>query len=171
MTKTIKTTWEVRTYDVWGNEKEGYEVNDSFVSHRDFEIDCPVEVYNAGTPQEFAGAYPTNADILKAVDGKKRIKISTDGDDVTIYVTHEPTGYPLGELYCTSHTSLSPIRERHPGCPSCNMVSINGIATHETGCPDAWKDERRKCKWCDNVFTPESKLDRGLYLGWSDSIE
>lgn len=30
---SIKTTWELRTYDVWGNAKDGYEVNDSFWTH------------------------------------------------------------------------------------------------------------------------------------------
>lgn len=27
---TLKTTWKLRTYDVWGNAKDGYEVNDVY---------------------------------------------------------------------------------------------------------------------------------------------
>jgi len=27
---TVKTVWSLRTYDVWGNPRYGYEVNDSY---------------------------------------------------------------------------------------------------------------------------------------------
>ena len=40
-------------------------------------------------------------------------------------------------------------------CPSCQLIRINGVVCHETGCPDAWRDETRKCKWCGSEFTPE----------------
>ena len=42
-------------------------------------------------------------------------------------------------------------------CHSCEMLNINGVATHEIGCPEAWKDEIRECKWCGTEFVPESK--------------
>jgi len=42
-------------------------------------------------------------------------------------------------------------------CDSCTPLVVNGILCHEQGCPDAWKDETRRCKWCDGVFTPEMK--------------
>ena len=42
-------------------------------------------------------------------------------------------------------------------CDSCQMLSINGIPTHETGCPDAWQDYQRECKWCGSIFQPEEK--------------
>jgi len=41
-------------------------------------------------------------------------------------------------------------------CNSCNIVSINGMACHEIGCPDAWKDYARDCKECGLSFTPET---------------
>jgi len=112
MTKkqTIKTTWEIRTYDVWGNAKDGYEVNDSLVIARDYPLELEVKVYNEGTPREFVSAYPTDKQIREALDCKPRIKIESDGDDLSIYVRHAPTNYPLGEMFCTSHESLSPIR-------------------------------------------------------------
>ena len=28
-------------------------------------------------------------------------------------------------------------------CDSCEVLVINNVICHETGCPDAWKDETR----------------------------
>jgi hypothetical protein len=42
-------------------------------------------------------------------------------------------------------------------CSSCEVLNINGVNCHETGCPEAWKDETRKCKWCDTPFKPEER--------------
>lgn len=104
----IETKWELRTYDVWGNAKDGFEVNDTF---RQGTIDLKLEAkkYNAGTSHEFLSASPTDKQ-LRAVFGT-RAGIETDGDDMTIYVRRTRDDYPLGEIYCTSHESLSPIRE------------------------------------------------------------
>ena len=46
-------------------------------------------------------------------------------------------------------------------CHSCDAVyarwgKIEGIV-HETGCPDAWKDEVRSCLGCGCEFKPEEK--------------
>lgn len=40
-------------------------------------------------------------------------------------------------------------------CQSCQLVRINGVVCHETGCPDAWRDDLRECKWCGQDFAPE----------------
>lgn len=45
-------------------------------------------------------------------------------------------------------------------CPSCEMISINGIPFHETGCPDAWRDYDRKCLECYSKFKPEYPTER-----------
>ena len=42
-------------------------------------------------------------------------------------------------------------------CDSCNLLRINGIVTHETGCPEAWKDYKVSCKWCGSEFYPVEK--------------
>ena len=42
-------------------------------------------------------------------------------------------------------------------CNSCDVVVINNVICHETGCPDAWKDETRECKWCGRSFKPAEK--------------
>lgn len=107
--KYVETTWELRTYDVWGNAKDGYEVNNTFRSGS-VTLRTKVEINNADTPQEFRSAYPSDSQIRMAL-GLRRFKLETDGDDLTIYVNRARDGYPCGELHCTSHTSLSPIRE------------------------------------------------------------
>ena len=43
------------------------------------------------------------------------------------------------------------------GCDSCEVVMINGLRCHETGCPEAWRDYGRECKWCGSEFMPEDK--------------
>lgn len=40
-------------------------------------------------------------------------------------------------------------------CRSCEMLSINGVACHEMGCPDAWNTGTRDCKECGVLFKPE----------------
>jgi hypothetical protein len=106
--KHIDTMWAIRTYDVWGNAKDGYEVNDSF-NQGEVSIRLAVTVNNGGTPYEFTSASLTDAQIRKAM-GLSNVRISTDGDDMTIYVNRDRDGYPLGEMHCTSHESLSPVR-------------------------------------------------------------
>ena len=42
-------------------------------------------------------------------------------------------------------------------CDSCNVISINGMNCHETGCPDSWRDYEGECVECGQSFTPEYK--------------
>lgn len=44
-------------------------------------------------------------------------------------------------------------------CEQCQLISIQGVVCHESGCPDAWKDEIRECKECGVEFEPESQHD------------
>lgn len=173
---TLITMWSVRTYDVWGNARDGWNVNDSW-SAGEVELRIPKTRYNIGvewhvcrnpecpgnrpcghtprcegghpceshgvignpvyqydeathgvssTPshyecpecgarvetesQEFIGASPTDRQIKRALG--VRCRITTDGDDTHIDVTRERDGYPLGDLMCESHVSLSPVRKR-----------------------------------------------------------
>jgi hypothetical protein len=56
-------------------------------------------------------------------------------------------------------------------CQSCEVLNINGLNCHETGCPDAWKDYKRKCKWCGQEFKPEEKYqdycDNNCYCAYN----
>ncbi len=103
---SLPTRWTLRTYDVWGNAKDGYEVNDSY-SAGELEIRIPRTRYNVGTPQEFISAFPSDRQIKRAFSVTCRIE--TDGDDLTVYVNRKRDGYPIGEMHCTSHASLSPV--------------------------------------------------------------
>jgi hypothetical protein len=47
-----------------------------------------------------------------------------------------------------------------PSCASCEVLVINGLLCHETGCPDAWRDELRECKWCGTIFAPSESHER-----------
>ena len=105
----VQTTWECWSYDVWGNARDGYEVNDRSCFDRDAHLSLKVVVNNAGTPQEFESAYPSDGQI-QTLFGIGRTKIETDGDDLVIYVNRARDGYPIGEIHCVSHVSLSPIR-------------------------------------------------------------
>ncbi len=105
--KTIETVWEIATYDVWGNADDGFEVNDVYRCGTT-EIACKIEVNNRGTPQEFKSAHPSNYQIKKVFGTRSRI--DTDGDDMVIYVNRSRDSYPIGELRCVSHKSLSPIQ-------------------------------------------------------------
>jgi len=106
--KTVQTTWELRTYDVWGNAEDGWDVNQAF-NAGSIDLRLAIVRNNPETPQEFLSAYPSDYQIRQhafTVDGA----VETDGDDITIYVTRKRDGYPVGEMHCTSHASLSPIR-------------------------------------------------------------
>ena len=109
MKQRIETVWETWSYDVWGNAKDGYEVNNRFNLSREWPLTLTVKKFNKGTPQEFESAYPSDKQIREALDIKPRVRLDLDGDDLVIYVNHASTGYPLGEMHCVSHKSLSPI--------------------------------------------------------------
>lgn len=107
--KTIDSTWELWSYDVWGNKKDGYEVNQKFRFEDDYPIRLKVKVCNVSTPRQFESASPTDYQIRKAFGAG--CKIDTEGDDMTVYVNRTSDNYPIGEMHCTSHKSLSPIRK------------------------------------------------------------
>jgi hypothetical protein len=108
MKKTINTTWELWSYDVWGNAEDGYDVNDSICIEREYSIHIKIETNNPGTEREFYSAYPSDYQIRKAfgIVGA----FHTWGDETTIYVESDKTGYPIGEMRCVSYEQLSPIK-------------------------------------------------------------
>ena len=113
----IDTTWECRAYDVWGNAQDGYQVNDTTRIWEET-LRLRVEVCNPGTPQQFLSAFPSDSQLRRALS-LRRFRIEVGGDDTHITVDRARDGYPCGELTCTSHESLSPIRAKSPRvrCP------------------------------------------------------
>ena len=106
----VTTQWEWATYDVWGNARDGYEVNDVYRRREPVELRLEVKTYNAGSEHEFDSAYPSTKQIRQVFG--VRCQLDLQGDDLTVYVNRERDLYPIGELHCTSHDSLSPIREK-----------------------------------------------------------
>lgn len=45
-------------------------------------------------------------------------------------------------------------------CDNCQTLAINGILTHEQGCPDYWKTVPTKCFDCGCEFQREHKFDK-----------
>jgi hypothetical protein len=45
-------------------------------------------------------------------------------------------------------------------CDSCEALYVNGVRCHESGCPGAWREEVRECKWCGSDFEPEDAHQR-----------
>lgn len=81
--------WRVYSYDVWGNAKDGYEVNNVF---RTNEI---IPIPNVVLKSDKALiTYLKNIGYFKK--GVKRNLIEFDGDDRTIYVSYK--GRPEFEL-------------------------------------------------------------------------
>ena len=102
---------EVWDYGVWGNDKEGYEVNDRFCRERELEILCPMTISNVprypaakDDYREFPDSSSFSAavcvsfeipekDIIKLFG--KGIEISGEGECYQIY---DAKGKPLGEI-------------------------------------------------------------------------
>ena len=42
-------------------------------------------------------------------------------------------------------------------CDSCEVLFINGVKCHETGCPNAHKDQVLECPECGQDFVPENR--------------
>ena len=96
--------YELWFYDVWGNEQEGFSVNDRHCVNRDFTIPTMPKTYNRGKPRQFTDFVPSNKEVLTALVKAGELKpsaltaeIEFDGDGETIYLTDE-IGCPLCEL-------------------------------------------------------------------------
>lgn len=84
------------TYDVWGNARDGFEVNDRYDHGELAGVRCRLEVFNAGTPHEFHTHAPTDRQLSRLVGGKG---LSWDGEsDHTLYAEFGRNGKPACEL-------------------------------------------------------------------------
>lgn len=87
--------YRLYTYDVWGNETDGWEINNVFSTDNVESFLCMEIVHNPGTDREFYSYSVTDEAIADAI-GCDISRIETDGDDECVYVTGE-NGYPLCE--------------------------------------------------------------------------
>jgi hypothetical protein len=82
------TLW---SFDVWGNETDGFDINDRYKQSSDFVVET-----------EAPDGQPTDAELLAALQSAGYIKptaklsdIDFDGDDMQCHITQTSNGYPL----------------------------------------------------------------------------
>src|SRR5678815_2845918 len=92
--KSKTRKFRIFTYDVWGNARDGFDVNDRY-SHGLVEIRCKREVFNAGTPHEFETFEPTDRQLSRA---SGFYGVSWDGSDGAFYAEANKNGRPVGKL-------------------------------------------------------------------------
>ena len=132
--KHIKTYWKAYTYKMWGNENEGYEVNQLFnlknytddetyidypsgykaVFSHVFELRLklqPYQTFDNGNAITGWSASPSAKQIRQLLLCP-RIQVQVYGDDTHLYVERLRDGWPLGELCCVSHKSLRPVFQK-----------------------------------------------------------
>jgi hypothetical protein len=83
-------SFEVLNLDVWGNENEGYEVNQAFNTGKFIEM--TLDQYES---DEFIIMSLIDMDFLthEAID-----KVNVDGDGQTLYINDDRTSKPLYQL-------------------------------------------------------------------------
>jgi hypothetical protein len=82
------------TYDVWGNARDGYEVNDRHGLRRDVTI----------SHQTFNSDSALKKWIKTNFHFKRNVRLSSihlDGDERTVYITGGRDEYPIGEIQIT----------------------------------------------------------------------
>ena len=97
-------SYELWFYDVWGNEEDGFSVNDRYCVDREFIVPTMPKTYNRGRPGQFTDFVPSDKEVLMALIRPGELKesalksgVGIDGDGEHIYLTEE-NGYPLCEL-------------------------------------------------------------------------
>lgn len=112
---------DIVTYGVWGNRRDGYEVNDANYSARDVDLAADMIVSNVplhpGAADDYrsfpadSASFSVNVavsfeipdrEIRSALGIGPRVRLDIDGDDMTYYVRRESDGYPIGEVRITS---------------------------------------------------------------------
>jgi hypothetical protein len=89
--------YRVYTYDVWGNARDGFDVNDVY-RHGTVDIRCKLEVYNEGTEHEFAAWIPTDRQLSIAC-GCRGVSWDNGADpDHLISCEDRRNGKPVGEV-------------------------------------------------------------------------
>lgn len=78
--------WELWTYDVWGNETDGWDVNDRTCLDREFAL--PTD----SSDDEIKQA------LIDAGYLKPGFEIDLDGDDMIVFVNQSNNDFPLFEL-------------------------------------------------------------------------
>ena len=92
--KTKLRKFKVWTYDVWGNARDGYDVNDR-AGHGYVTIRCKAQAFNVGTPQEFTTYEPTDRQL--SIAAGFGVSVQWEGQD-GYFTAEQANGRPVGEL-------------------------------------------------------------------------
>jgi hypothetical protein len=95
------SNWEVITYDVWGNEDDGFEVNQAFTTGRVIEV-CDDED-NDSIVEGLINSGEFHAGVVGA-------DIDVDGDEHVIYINDAKTFEPILELHRTDNESTGALQ-------------------------------------------------------------
>lgn len=111
-TRPAYRAYELRTYDVWGNEDEGYEVNNTFAAGR---------IY---LPESF-----TDEELFSAIGAETTGEnaVEVDGgisDDEHIYVIRERDAYPVCEVTRDEDYDFTPIFVSGAAYVVCDVCAI-----------------------------------------------
>ena len=107
--------YQVWTYDVWGNERDGFEVNDRY-KQGTVEIEAVLEHYNVGTPHASSSYNVTDEAVIKALKSEgyiskniRKSSIGIDGEpEYSLYIEYTPTARPEMELQNLEPEKLTP---------------------------------------------------------------
>ena len=102
--KTVK--YDVWCLEVWGNETDGFDVNDRSCYQRDVEFPTTHEVYNKGTKQEFSTDWPTDKQIIDTLveigflnDTCQLKDVQIDGEfEYSLWIEEMPSCFPVCQL-------------------------------------------------------------------------
>lgn len=106
MLNSIQTVWEITSYEVWGNDEDGYQVNNTF-ENGTVVLELQVEIANEGTNRQFLYAHPSDSQLNDL--GFGNVQCANGSDNSRIYLECPDTGKPMGMIDLESHDSLSPI--------------------------------------------------------------
>jgi hypothetical protein len=92
--KSKKLTFEIWSYDVWGNARDGFEVNDRSKVGK-ITVTAKRTTHNAGTPHEFSTYHPTDRQLARAANCTGCVFDYSDG---SYEITLRRNGRPIGQL-------------------------------------------------------------------------
>lgn len=102
--KTVK--YDVWSLDIWGNAKDGWDMNDRSCHARAVEFPTTHKVFNEGKESEFSTDHPTGQQILDTLieigyfnESATTDTITIDGDcEHSLWLEQSADGYPVCQL-------------------------------------------------------------------------
>ena len=99
----VEQSWELWSLDVWGNQSDGFEVNDRCCLCRDLKVTSTPVRYNVGTEREFVCDAPSDDEIKRAIvdagywNGRYRLDSDGTGDENSSYL-EDANGRPIFQV-------------------------------------------------------------------------